>query len=349
MAPPRPPLSDPVTPPSLVGLDGALSDPGVRLILGVVVGVLVVAGAVIAALSLAGRLKPELKKELISRTLAWGVMAPLVTLPVLFGRGPTTLLFTLLGLLCYREFARATGLFRDKVLSALVVAAIVLFNFAALDHWPGLWQALAPLSIVALAAAAVLRDDPRGYIQRVGLSAMAVLLFGACLSHLSFFTCEPTYRAPLMLLLLAIGLNDVFAFCVGKTLGGPKLAPRTSPGKTVSGAVGAVVLTTLTAWALGSRVFHTDLSDPRHLLAMGALASVAGILGDLTISSVKRDVGVKDMGALIPGHGGVLDRCNSLLLAAPALFHYVAYMQGVGLLTPTRLITGDLLRANGLP
>src|SRR6185436_539863 len=99
-----------------------------------------------------------------------------------------------------------------------------------------------------------------------------------------------------------------------------------------SGAVGAIVLTTLTVLILGPHVFKTPvLQQPIHLLTIGILLSVCGILGDLAMSSVKRDVGIKDMGVLIPGHGGVLDRCNSLLLGAPAVFYYILYYHGFGI------------------
>ena len=325
---------------AMVGLGGALQQPGVVMLLAVAGGLLVVAGAVIAALSAAGVVKGALRGELIKRTVAWAVMAPIVVVPVLFGKLPTVVLVTLISLLCYREFARATGLFREKLMSALVVVGIVLFNFAALDHWYDMFLALAPLSVVVIAAAAILKDEPKGYIQRVGLACLSVLLFGGCLAHLSYLANDRDFRGPMLLLLLAVAVNDVFAFCVGKTIGGAKLAPNTSPGKTVSGAVGAVALTTITGAVLGSFVFTSELGTWRHLIVMAMLVSVAGILGDLTISSVKRDVGIKDMGVVIPGHGGVLDRCNSLLLAAPAIFHYIGYVRGVGLDQATRVITG---------
>lgn len=322
----------------LVGLGDTLSSPGVRIVVGIAVGALVLAGVAIGVLSALGKLRPELRSELIKRTAAWALMAPVVILPLALGKLTTVLLFTVLGLLCYREFARATGLFREKRMSALVAIGIILFNLAALDHWWGLFTALPALAMVVLLVAAILQDRPKGYLQRVGLSILGVLLFGYCLSHLSYFANEPGYRAPVMALVLVVAFNDVFAFCVGKTIGGPKLAPNTSPGKTVSGAVGAIVLTTLFGGVLAHTVIAGPIAEWHHAFTMAFLVSIAGILGDLTISSVKRDVGVKDMGAVIPGHGGVLDRCNSLLLAAPVLFHYIGYIQGVGLDQPTRIL-----------
>lgn len=319
----------------------ALDHPAVRLMLLIIAALLLVASVAIAALSASGKLTPAFRSELIKRTAAWAVMAVLLLVPLLIAPGWTAILVGVVSLLCYREFARATGLFRDKLLSAIVATAILTITFSVVDHWYNLFVALGPLATVVVVAGAILRDQPKGYIQRVGLASLSVLLFGVCLGHLGYFANDSAYRPIILLILVCVALNDVFAFCCGKLIGGPKLAPNTSPGKTIAGAVGAVVLTTATFFLLGRMVFVTGtLSRPEHLLVMGVLLSVAGILGDLTISSIKRDVGIKDMGVIIPGHGGVLDRCNSLLLTAPALFHYIGYFQGVGLDTPDRIITG---------
>lgn len=325
----------------LLGFAHAFDDPGVVRLCLLIAGVVVAASIAIAALAAAGRLSVGLRKELIKRTLAWVAMTPLVVIPILIGAAATVPLVAIISLLCYREFARATGLFREKTMSALVVLGIIAVNLAALDHWYGLFVALGPLVFVLFAAVGVFADRPSGYIQRVGLAALAFLFFGVCLGHLSYFANDARYRPMLLLLIVCIALNDVFAFCVGKSIGGPKLAPNTSPNKTISGSVGALVLTTALVVWLGQAVFaHTPMSKWNLLVLLGLILSAAGQLGDLTVSSIKRDVGIKDMGVLIPGHGGVLDRCNSLLLAAPAMFHFVGYVQGIGLDQQTRIFTG---------
>jgi phosphatidate cytidylyltransferase len=133
----------------------------------------------------------------------------------------------------------------------------------------------------------------------------------------------------------------VFAYIVGKSLGGPKLAPQTSPNKTVSGSLGALLLTTMLVYWLGGFVFPEGrLAQPVQRLALGLVISIGGQFGDLTVSAIKRDIGIKDTGAIIPGHGGVLDRANSLLLSAPAMFHFVNYFQTIGSDQPVNLFTG---------
>lgn len=326
----------------LFGTAHAFDDPiVVRLTIGV--GIILLLGlSIIAALSAAGRVSPDLRRELIKRYLAWVVMTPLVLGPILAGATWTILLITIISLMCYREFARATGLFREKTMSALVTLGIITLNLAALDHWYGLFVALGPLTFVIIAAVGVLADRPKGYIQRVGLAALAFLFFGVCMGHLSYFANDERYRPMLLLLVICVAINDVLAFTVGKTIGGPKLVPQTSPNKTISGAIGALLLTTVIVVWIGSYVFNAQpMGDWRNLVLLGLIISAAGQLGDLTISSIKRDIGIKDMGTLIPGHGGVLDRCNSLLLAAPAMFHLVGYFQGIGIEQPVRILSGN--------
>jgi phosphatidate cytidylyltransferase len=161
-----------------------------------------------------------------------------------------------------------------------------------------------------------------------------------CFGHLAYFANDTHFRPILLWLILCVELNDVFAYIVGKTLGRTKLAPNTSPNKTVAGAVGALVLTTILASGLGAIVFAgTAVDTPLRLLLLGLIVSVAGQLGDLTLSSIKRDLGIKDWAATFPGHGGLLDRFNSLLFAAPAVFHYVGYLRGIGLDQAPRILT----------
>jgi phosphatidate cytidylyltransferase len=304
---------------------------------------LVLAGAAgaIGVLSVTGRARPEFRRELWLRFGSWCVLLPLMMGPVLVGRVATIALVTVLGLLCYREYARATGLFREHLLSAFVVIGIVAVNFAALDHWYGFFVALWTLSVSVLAVVTIPLDRPAGYIQRVGLAVLGFMLFGAGFAHLGYMANDANYRPIVLLLMTAVALNDCAAFTCGKLIGGPKLLPATSPNKTISGAVGAVCITATVVALLAGAIYGGTPMDRWYWLALlGVLVSVAGQMGDLMLSSIKRDIGIKDMGAVLPGHGGILDRFNSLLLVAPAVFHFIGYFVGFGLDQPTRLITG---------
>lgn len=325
----------------LFGFRDAFEHPVTTGIVAAVAGVLVLVPLVIFLLRRAGKLDDENYRELIDRCRSWAIMAPLIIGPVLLGAAWVVAAVFLLAVLCYREFARATGLFRERTVSAVVVLGILALALATIDNWYGLFTTVPPLAVGLIAAVSVFHDRPAGFIQRVALGAFAFLLIGVGLAHLAYFANDAHYRPILAMLLLTVELNDVFAYISGKTFGRRKLAPNTSPNKTIGGALGAIVLTTTLVAALGHFVFRgTRIDGPLYLLALGLLVSVGGILGDLILSSIKRDVGIKDMGAAIPGHGGILDRFNSMLLVAPAVFHFVRYFNGIGVGQPERILTG---------
>ncbi len=326
----------------LIGIEHALDHPVTVVVTLAIVVVLLVVPLLIGALARAGRIDGRQRQELLSRFYSWLYLVPLILVPILAGAAWTILAIAVLSLLCYREYARATGLFREKLISLVVVLGILTVTFAELDHWYAFFNALTPLTIGTIAAVAILADRPQGYIQRVALGVLGFMLFGCSLGHLGYFANDANYRPMLILLLLAVEMNDVFAYIVGKSLGRRKLAPNTSPNKTVAGAMGALLLTTGLVVAVGHFAFtETPLDSWPHLLGLGVIISVVGQLGDLMLSSVKRDLGIKDMGTIIPGHGGLLDRFDSLILVSPAVFHYVNYFTvGVGAGQATRIITG---------
>ncbi|WP_043340125.1 phosphatidate cytidylyltransferase [Belnapia moabensis] len=319
----------------------AFAHPVTVWIVGATLGLLLLAAAVIGLLSVTGRASLALRRELWLRLGSWCILLPLMLGPVLLGRVWTIGAVTLLGLACLREYDRATGLFREYLIVGVVVLGILLVNFAALDHWYGFFVALWPLTVGVIAIASLPLDRPAGYVQRTALGIFAFMLFGAGLAHLGYMANDPGYRPIVLLLLTAVALNDVAAFTFGKLIGGRKLLPATSPNKTLSGALGALLTTSVVVALLAGAIFAgTPMEHPALLLLFGAIVSIAGQCGDLMLSSIKRDLGIKDMGVLLPGHGGVLDRFNSLLLVAPAAFHFIHYSVGIGLEAPARLITG---------
>ncbi len=325
----------------LFGYRHAFDDRVVAVIVSILAAALVITPLAIVILDRTGRLGHDLKGDLRRRYVSWLVMVPLIVVPILLGAAWSLLVLTMLSLLSFREFAGATGVFREKLMSLLVVIGILSLTFAVADHFYRLFVALTPMTIVVITAVATSQDRPKGYLQRVALAIFGFLLFGTCLGHLSYMTNDTHYRALVLLLIFCVQLNDVFAYLVGKLLGGPKLAPQTSPNKTISGAVGAVVLTTLLVYWLSGMMFTEDeLAQPFQRLVLGLLISVGGQLGDLTVSAIKRDVGIKGMGVLVQGHGGVLDRVNSLLLSAPAMFHFVNHFRRIGLDQTTNLFGG---------
>lgn len=326
----------------LFGAEKAFDHPVTLVVTLALAGVLVVTFVAIWLLGRLGRIDEMLRIELMQRYRSWLVLIPLILVPILLGAAWTIVGVGILSLLCYREYARATGLFREKTISLVVVLGILALSFADLDNWYRLFVALVPFTVGVIAIAAILRDEPKGYIQRVGLGVLGFALFGSCLGHLGYLANDVNYRPMLILIFLTVEMNDVFGFIVGKTLGKRKLIPNTSPKKTIAGAVGALVLTTLLVMSVGRFVFEgTPLENLVHLAILGMLISVLGQFGDLMLSSIKRDLGIKDMAATIPGHGGLLDRFDSIILVAPAVFHYINYFVGVGKNQVSNILTGS--------
>jgi phosphatidate cytidylyltransferase len=309
----------------------------------VIVGaVLALSGSVLFLLHRLGRIDHKQLTPVMQTWRSWLWLVVVMFVPILLGAAWLMAAVCLLSLLCYREYARATGLFREKTISLFVVLGILLVTFATVDNYARLYFACAALTVSLIVIATIPQDRPKGYVQRVALGVLGFLLFGYSFGYIGFIGNYPNYRPVVILILLGVELNDVFAFCTGKLIGGPKLLPQTSPNKTIAGAVGALVLTTALVATLGHFVFEgTRLDAPLPLVILGAGISVLGQLGDLVVSSIKRDVGIKDIGNVIPGHGGLLDRFDSLVLVTPAVFHYASLMLGpLGAAEQQRILTG---------
>jgi len=313
----------------LFGYQHAFDDPVTLWVTMAIVILAVVAGISIQLLKYAGRIRPDTYEDAFRRWKSWLAVSALVLIPILLGAAWTMAAAALLSLACYYEYARATGLLAEKAINSVVVLGVLLVTFAVLDHYDRLFFASAPLTVSLLAAVTIPADRPKGYIQRVALSALGFLLFGFSFGYLGNIANDNHYRPILVIILLGVELNDIFAYCVGKAIGGRKLLPNTSPGKTISGSLGALLLTTALVAGLGHLVFRRTAVDHLWcLLIMGILIGGLGQLGDLVLSSIKRDLGIKDIGTLIPGHGGLLDRFDSLVLVPPAVFHFLSYQLG---------------------
>lgn len=308
----------------------------------VLVGAALVSPLVILSLRAAGSLSEKAYRELLARCLTWAVLVPLLIAPILAGAAWTILGVGLLSGLCYLELARNTPLRAEWSINAAALVGIAAVTFGALDHWWEFFSGAFPLTVVVIVAISIFRDSPAGYLQRVALGTLGFGLFGMGLGHLSYIANNDDYRPILILILVAVEANDIFAYLSGKTFGRRKLAPHTSPNKTIAGSLGAILLTSLLVLVLGQWVFAgTRVAHPLHLVVIGLVISVLGQLGDLVLSSVKRDLGIKDMGTSLPGHGGLLDRFDSLLLVAPAVHYYLGFFHGLGADQPVRIFTGS--------
>jgi phosphatidate cytidylyltransferase len=325
----------------LFGFRHAFDDPVTVVLTLAVAALLLLAPLLIFSTTRAAKSTADKRKELWDRYRSWIWLVLLILIPILAGAFWTILAVATLSFLCYREYARITGLFRERTISLIVVIGILFLTFAELDNWYRLFVALFPLTVALIAIGGLIADQPKGYIQRVGLGVLGFALFGSALGNLGYMANDWNYRPILLLILCSVELNDIFAYICGHLFGRRKFVPNTSPNKTVGGALGALVLTTPLVAVIAHFIWRdTALDSAIRLIGLGIIISVVGQFGDLMLSSIKRDLGLKDTAKLIPGHGGLLDRFDSLILVAPAVFHYVNYFVGFAAGQPERIFTG---------
>jgi phosphatidate cytidylyltransferase len=239
-----------------------------------------------------------------------------------------------LSLLGFREFARATGLSLDRVMSAVVAVGIVGLGVLTLvdqprtqePGWYGLYMAAPVYFVAALLLVPILRNRARGQLQTVSLAILGFVYFGWMFGHLGFLANTPHRFGYLLFIVFAVEINDVAAFTCGKLFGRHELRPAISPNKTVEGSVGAFLIAMAMPWVLQFSFPHFGTLE---LILTGLIVGIGGQAGDLAISFIKRDLDTKDMGTLLPGHGGILDRVDSLIFVAPLFFHMVRWFHGL--------------------
>ena len=307
----------------------ALHDPVFCAYLWIVLLSLVAGGALLALL------KWGFKKEIRSmwRTYcSWLIMAPLALLVVFAGRIPTIVGVTLLAIFGFKEFARASGLYRDWWMTSAVYAGIVAVGAASLmSHphgeepgagWYGFFTATPVFAIALILLIPILRNRARGELQRMSLAIVGFVYIGWMFGHLGFLANTNNAYGFICYIVFATELSDVAAFTFGRLFGRHPLRSTISPSKTWEGALGALTVSMLLPWLFR---FSFPFFGVWQLVLTGLIVGIGGQLGDLSISVIKRDIGTKDMGVTIPGHGGILDRIDSLIYVAPLFMHMANY------------------------
>lgn len=293
--------------------------------------VLTLAGVVILVLK---RLAPTAADHAWKSYQGWLVMVPVVLGCIFLGRLATIVLFTLIALIGFKEFSRATGVYTDWIMTSVVYAGIFAVGIVcAIDDpgfhtpgWYGLFAALPAFVIAAILMVPIVRNKSKGQLQNLALAILGFIYIGWMFGHLSFLANSRHAYGYLLFLLVAVALNDVAAYVCGKLLcrftGRHALRSQISPNKTWEGSLGALAFSMALPWVLR---FSLPDFTARELILTGLIVGIGGQIGDLSISVIKRDVGIKDTGALIRGHGGILDRIDSLIYAAPLFFHMAGY------------------------
>ncbi len=279
-----------------------------------------------------GKIKPHVDfGELKSRTKSWWVMASIFIAATLLN---TTITYVSLGFLSFLAFRELYSLldFRNSDRRAIfwALVAIPIQYYLAYIQWYGAFIIFIPVVMfLILPVRLVLKGETEGIIKSMSNLQWSLMLTVFGLSHMAYLISLPDVdgfqsggRGLLLFLVFLTEINDVLQFTWGKLLGRKKIIPKVSPNKTWMGFIGGLCSTVLIGYGLA---FLTPLSTPQVLLVSFMIA-LSGFLGDVVMSAVKRDIGVKDTGSAIPGHGGILDRIDSLSYSAPVFFHIVYYM-----------------------
>ncbi len=276
-------------------------------------------------------LQPGKWADLGPRMRSWWVMCALVIAALLAGPYPLILLFGLVSFLALKEFLTLAPTRREDRMVVLLVYCAVPIAYGAVwfDNYD-FFLTLIPVYLflfVAFIMAWIGRTER--FLATAGILYWGVVACVTNLAYIPFLIHVPANEAPqagpaglVFFLLFVTQLNDVAQYCWGKAFGRTKITPLVSPNKTWEGAIGGWITTGLVIWFLGP-VF-TPLTGI-GLATAALLLPVAGFAGDITMSAIKRDLGVKDTGQLLPGHGGALDRLDSLTFTAPLFFHLLAF------------------------
>jgi phosphatidate cytidylyltransferase len=305
----------------------------IRVYLWIAGGLLVFAGSAIVLLKFVFRKNAEHAWHAFR---GWLIMIPLVVGAILLGRTATILFLGLIALGGFTEFARATGLYRDWLITGLVYIGIAGLTIVTLLPppdaivpvlgWYGMFMAIPVYVVAGVLLMPILRDRTKGQLQLIALGIVGFIYIGWMFGHLAFLANGRNAAGYILFLLFSVPLCDVAAFTFGKMLGRHKMRPNISPNKTWEGSLGAFVVGMALPW-----IFRFSLAGfgTRELLLAGLIVGAGSQLGDLSISVIKRDIGIKDMGTLIEGHGGVLDRIDSLIYVAPLFFHMTRFFVGL--------------------
>lgn len=324
---------------------GLLGPQSWRLVLGLLV-VLVL--ATLAAEAMYRRTRSDgLRTTLVNvrqRIVAWWLMVGVLVGALALGETAVVLLFLALSLVAMREFADLMPRGeRDQRVMVWIMAVLSPLHFWFLwQHWYGMYAIFIPVYVfLFLPVLLALSGRTESFLHRAALSQWGLMVCVYALSYLPAVlqlpvvfrdgkaaadgspvgSGGPEAGALLLFLVVVVQGSDVLQYLWGKTVGRHRIAPTVSPNKTWEGFVGGI----LSATALGAALWWLTPFTPWQAAMLALLSCLLGFAGGLVMSSLKRDRGIKDFGTLIPGHGGILDRMDSLIFAPPVFFHLTRF------------------------
>lgn len=304
--------------------------PNVRWALLGVAGVLLLATLVVWLIAATQRDKDY--SELKLRTRSWWVMIAIFAGAMLLSPLASVLFFGFVSFLALKEYLSLIPTRRaDRRVLFWAYLAIPIHYYWVGTAWYGMFIIFIPVYMfLLLPLRMVIIGETEGFLRAMGTLHWGLMTMVFSLSHMAFLLVLPADKNPagggagLMLFLVFLTqFNDVAQYTWGKLLGKHKVIPKVSPKKTWEGLIGGNLTTLALAILIAPYLTPFSLYESA---GAGLIIGVFGFIGDVTISALKRDLGVKDSGSLLPGHGGILDRIDSLTYTAPLFFHYVYFL-----------------------
>lgn len=272
----------------------------------------------------------ETVQNLRQRVRAWWVMVAVFAVAFLLGPITTILLFAFMSFFALREFLTLTPTNPSdhRALFAAFFIIIPIQYWAIADSWYGFFSIFIPVyAFLLLPSLSALASDTDRFLQRTAKIQWGVMAAVYCVSHVpALLSLEiPGFDGQnallLFYLLLVVQISDVLQYVCGKLWGKTKVAPVVSPSKTLEGLIYGGGL----AVAVGAAMWWITPFTPLQSAGMALAIVVMGFLGGLVMSAIKRSLGAKDWGVMIAGHGGMMDRLDSVCFSAPIFFHLVRY------------------------
>jgi phosphatidate cytidylyltransferase len=270
--------------------------------------------------------------ELRLRVRSWWIMVAVLCLAALLGRAVSLVFLALVSFLALKEYLSLVPTRRaDRGVLLWAYAAIpIQYALIASERYEMfiIFVPLTALFLVPTSMAVI--GATEGFLRAAGTVSFGLMATVYTIGHLGYLLVLPAAGNPgggsaglAVYLVFLAQFNDVVQYLCGKVLGRRKVVPRVSPNKTWEGLIGGLLVTVVLAALLAP--WLTPLAGA-EAVAAGILIGTSGFAGDLTMSAIKRDLGVKDTGTLLAGHGGILDRVDSLIFAAPLFFHFVYHL-----------------------
>lgn len=269
--------------------------------------------------------------ELIKRIKTFWVIITLLVIALFLKANLATIFWAIISFLALKEYFTIipTRQIDRRVLFWAYITIIPQYYWIAIG-WYGMFSIFIPVYFfLFLPLRLVITGETKGFLRSTATIQWGNMMMVYCMSHLAaLYLLDPANNptggtAGLIFFLLFLNqFNDAAQYFWGKTLGRHKIIPAVSPNKTIEGFVGGVITTSLLAVLLAP--YLTPVKG-WSALVLGFIIAVAGFVGDIIMSALKRDLGIKDTSQMLPGHGGLLDRIDSLLFTAPIYFHFLNY------------------------